>query len=288
MRSLLILKLLVLTACASTGATFRSGVGDTYLEHPPWYAGRAAAPSARIVHLPVAYQRGGSHAAFLDPTAGVGSAVGDLVAEMNRWLAENLAGVAAIPASRVPAGVAPDVQFGCEQFTGDECDPREEEVLGRRGTTLRLAVGRPSADWIAGVRAALDTAQATHALVITLEVGQYLTRQTGVLGKKHLELGTGYTMSQPWLTSLETPVSVLQITGALVNRDGKAVRIGAEGIMARRTSLAGSAIGLQRILRDEDVVEARHLRRDELPGSPLAWQVALRHLVEGLVTQAGT
>ena len=89
-------------------------------------------------------------------------------------------------------------------------------------------------------------------------------------------------MPLPWLTSLEAPVSVLQVTGALVDREGKAVRIGAEGIMARRTSLMGSGVGLQRILRDEDIEQTRSLVRDDLPGRPLAWQVALRHLVEQL------
>ncbi|HZA51832.1 MAG TPA: hypothetical protein VE549_13900 [Myxococcaceae bacterium] len=39
-------------------------------------------------------------------------------------------------------------------------------------------------------------------------------------------------MSLPWLTSLETPVSVLQLTGALIDRSGQAVRIGAEGSAA--------------------------------------------------------
>ena len=31
------------TGCATTGATFQSGVGDRFLEHPPWYAGRDVA-----------------------------------------------------------------------------------------------------------------------------------------------------------------------------------------------------------------------------------------------------
>ena len=34
----------LLTGCATTGATFGSGVGDRMLEHPPYYAG--AAPTA--------------------------------------------------------------------------------------------------------------------------------------------------------------------------------------------------------------------------------------------------
>ena len=57
-----------------------------------------------------------------------------------------------------------------------------------------------------------------------------------------MALGTGFTKSLPWLTSLETPVAVLQLTGALVGRDGKAIRIGSEGFYAKRTRLAISCV----------------------------------------------
>jgi hypothetical protein len=117
-----------------------------------------------------------------------------------------------------------------------------------------------------------------RTLVVTLEVGQMLVRQRGVRGDKELELGTGYTARFPWLTSLETPVSVLQLTGALIDREGKAIRIGAEGIHAKRTPFLVSSLGAQALLRDEDVNEARTRRRSDMPGQPLVWQVAMRHL----------
>jgi len=90
----------------------------------------------------------------------------------------------------------------------------------------------------------------------------------------------------PWLTSLETPVSVLQLTGALVGRDGRAVRIGAEGLLAKRTGLVASAFGLQALLSDEDVQQLRTTRRDDLAGRPLVWQAALRSLVAELTGRA--
>jgi hypothetical protein len=77
-------------------------------------------------------------------------------------------------------------------------------------------------------------------------------------------------------------VAVLQLTGALVDESGKAIRIGAEGFYARRTPLLVSAMGAQSLLSDEDATAARALRRDDLPGQPLAWQVAMRELVAGL------
>jgi hypothetical protein len=119
-------------------------------------------------------------------------------------------------------------------------------------------------------------------LVLTLEVGQYYPQQLNFAGSKAVELGTDHTVRLPWLTSLETPVSVVQLTGALVNAEGRAVRIGAEGVLARRTGLVESGFGLQALIRDEDVETLRRARREDLAGEPLAWQVALRNLVAGL------
>jgi hypothetical protein len=75
---------------------------------------------------------------------------------------------------------------------------------------------------------------------------------------------------------------LLQLTGVLVDRSGKAVRIGAEGFYARRTRLTVSAIGGQEVIGDEDLIAAAVVRRDDLPGAPLAWQVAIRELVTRL------
>jgi hypothetical protein len=64
--------------------------------------------------------------------------------------------------------------------------------------------------------------------------------------------------------------------------DGRAVRIGAEGFLAMRTPFLVSVMRAQAVLRDEDVADVRSRRRDDLPGQPLAWQVALRQLVRQL------
>jgi hypothetical protein len=87
----------------------------------------------------------------------------------------------------------------------------------------------------------------------------------------------------PWLTSLETPVAVLQLTGALVGRDGRAIRIGAEGLIARRTGLRFSAVGAQELITDDDVHRLRAARRESMAGAPLVWQVGLRTLVASLL-----
>ena len=185
--------------------------------------------------------------------------------------------------SPLPPRTPPDVRFGCET-TGaeDEC-ATGTGALGRDDIIMHLAVGRPSAAWTTRAAAAMDSARVGSGLVITLEIGQYRVRQRGLRGDKEVELGTRHVVHLPWLTSLETPVAVLQLTGARIAGDGRAQRIGAEGLVARRTSLPVSALGAQALISDAEVEQARTARREDLQGQPLVWQVALRELVRGLI-----
>lgn len=266
--------MMVTTSCA-TGSTFRSGVGDTYLEHAPWVAGRAVMGDGAIAHVPIGYQRGATQPITFDPADGPDSAVGRLLAEMNTFL-EGLGTTVRVAAPVPPGTTPPDVMFGCEPAAGMDCDEPGRPVRHR------LAVARPSSSWIEWAGSAAADAGAERVLVITLETGNYWPRQRNLLGSKVVELGAGHTVDVPWLTSLDDPVSVLQLTGALVGPDGRAIRIGAEGLIARRTNLLLSAVGAQTLIRDEDVESVLTARRDDLPGRPLVWQAALRNLVDQL------
>jgi len=274
-------------ACASTGATFHSGVGDAYLERPPYYADVSSAmvgqDTGRIGHLPIAFQRGAAQSRIFDPRDGTASAIDSLLQQMNGFL--DSLGVSERLVVHAATSGPPDVQFGCATtsgLAGDDCAERGDSALGRGWQTMRLAVGRPSDAWIDWMHEVMPIKEFSRVLVVTLEVGQYLVKQRGWRGDKEVELGTGHVQGLPWLTSLEAPLTVLQLTGALVNEGGKALRIGAEGIVARRTRLLVSAIGGQELLGENDVTAARSLRRDDLPGQPLAWRVALRELVDQL------
>ena len=284
-----LLAISILAACSSTGATFRSGVGDAFPEHPPYYAGvsreSVGADASRIGHLPIVFQRGASQSAIFDPKSEPGTPTAALLAEMSAYLDTLVGGASTRLSAPAGAGVPPDVRFGCLTDGGmpdDDCTVDDNSALGRGRQQMKLAVGRPSPEWTVGMRDAMGSAAVTRTLVITLEVGQMLLRQRGLAGSKELELGTGHTVRFPWLTSLETPVPVLQLTGALVDREGKAIRIGAEAFQAKRTPFIISSAGAQALLLDEDVAEARTRRREDLPGQPVAWRVALRHLVTQL------
>jgi hypothetical protein len=266
----------VVGACATTGATFQSGVAPKSFDRPPFYAGVASAGGPRrVAHLPVRYQRGAEQAAIFEPRGGGAAPVAQLIAEMNRYLDSLRVSVLVVGVPET--GTPPDTRFGCTTDAAGDC--AEEGEISGSNRELHLSIGRPSAEWSTWLAAALDSTQANDALVITLELGHYWPRQKGLSLSKEVLLGTGYAVSVPWLTSLEKPVAVVQLTGALVARNGRALRIGAEGLMAKRTNIGLSSLGVQSLISDDDIEQLRTLRRDDLPGQPLVWQTALRTLV---------
>jgi len=264
-----------LALCSCAVATMGSGVGDRLMERPPWSAGTAARVT-RVAHLPVLYQRGASQEPLFDPEGGAGTPVAALLADLNQALDGLARGAPARRAGPMP-GTPPDVMFGCEVDQVEEC------VLENVGKPrYRLAAARPSRAWSRWAAETLDRSEADALLLVTLEVGQYLTRQKDLLGRKVVDLGADHVASLPWLTSLETPVSVIQLTGALVDRSGRVLRIAAEGMLARRTTLPASSIGLQTLVTDAEVERLRRARREDLPGRPPVLRAAMESLLAEL------
>ena len=275
---------MIAAGCASTGATFRSGVGDAVPLHPPYYAGKTVRAGTPVGYFPIVFQRGATQEENFDPKSGADTPLGMLVADMNRFV-DSLRVARPLAENLVPPGTPPNVEFGCIRTESPyDCD--ERDASGARGggdrRNLRLAVGRPSDDWTQWAARAMTGAGVPDALVITAEISDYYIEQRGLAGRKEVELGTGYTVSLPWMTGLDTPVNVLQLTGALVDSTGEAVRIGAEGLVARRTGIIAGSFGTQRVVTNEDVEQLRSARRTDLPGQPLVWQVALRNLLAEL------
>jgi hypothetical protein len=264
-------------------------VGDSFPSRAPYYAGvttnEVASRSLKLGHLPVMYQRGASQPALFDPelTPALQGLLRDLTRELDslgvsRRLVEGDR-VSAV-AGTIITGM-PNVSFGCITPTGqpeDDCAERGDSALGRGDQRMKLAVTRASDQFTAWLGERLAESGLDAAIVITVEVGQYLLRQRGLIGNKEVELGTGHVARVPWLTSLETPVSVVQLTGALIGADGKAIRIGAEGLLAQRTTLPVSSLGAQRVISEADIEVLRSARREDLPGAPFTWRVGVRTL----------
>uniref|UniRef100_A0A832I232 Uncharacterized protein n=1 Tax=Eiseniibacteriota bacterium TaxID=2212470 RepID=A0A832I232_UNCEI len=273
--------LAVALAVALAGAGAAPAAGGSRrgsFDRAPFVHGRDARPAGAVAHAPAAFLAGDA----LSPTERTSPALAALLADVDTELARLVPGPRVAPAADVARG-APRVRFGC--LSGDpgpdgnvasdgECDPRTRR--------MRFDVEGPSRAWReAAAAAAGDSVGAL--VVVQLSLGQHWVRQQDWKGAKAIELGRGRRVPVPWLTSLDDPVEVLQLTGALVARDGRVLRVAAEGLAARRTGMTASVLGAQEILTEEDLAAARAAARDDLPGAPPAWRAALEALVGALL-----
>jgi len=117
-------------------------------------------------------------------------------------------------------------------------------------------------------------------LAIQLGFSEQWVRQTMWKGSKAIEIGTGRAMPVRWLTSLDDPVQVLQLTGAVLTSSSKVLRVGVEGLLARRTGMTASVLGAQEVLTEEELAALGG--RPASGGDPV-WRSALRDLVRGLL-----
>ena len=126
------------SACATTGGTFRSGVGDSFPLHPPYYAGKAVPKGLSIGYFPITFQRGATQPEKFDPKSTADTPLGMLIADMNRYLdslgiAKPLAENATVP------GTPPNVEFGCIRMRSPyDCDPLDDQQPAGRGDPRTL------------------------------------------------------------------------------------------------------------------------------------------------------
>jgi hypothetical protein len=178
----------------------------------------------------------------------------------------------------------PSARLGDEEIVTGE--PRQ---AGNRRTAI--AITRPSRDWTRAMQPILTQAGATSYLVISVGIADLYLRQDW-RGRKSLPIGTDYVVPVPWLNDLESTVGVLTLSGALYDRDGRVLRAGSEGVLAGAPTfwqgvlaktITGGRGRISTIGDAEDPQAVLSQRRADLPGQPLAWEVALEHLVRQLL-----
>jgi hypothetical protein len=181
----------------------------------------------------------------------------------------------------LPAG-APHVYVGSAD--GELAPPEaEQQVMPHdRFAPMVLHIARPSAAWQQSAASLLAARGAQHAIVVTLGVSQYPKGREGVFGKKVM-LGTGHEEPIEFLSAEDKLLEVLQLTGMLVDAQGRVLRAGAEGILARDTPFAAQVIEVEKAIDDRTLEKVLTTeRRDDLPGSPAKWDVALENLLAQL------
>ncbi len=238
---------------------------------PPYYHGKGGSGTA--ARLPVGVGLPESLPGPWIPVAELDR----LAADMEAWLTDRELGAPLLLEGSGSGSAGPAVYLGCalDELT-QECS------AGARANVL--AVTSASKLWRRELAEAARRAGVDRVLVVRLDVAPHWIRQKGLKGAKQVALGTGHHQELPWLTSLDTPVWVLQVTGVLVDVDGRLLRSGGEGVWAIRTPFKASMLGAQRLMTPEDVEFVRaELRRPDLEGAPLGWQAALDQLTRQLL-----
>lgn len=258
----------------------RSG-SKHYVDKAPYYHGKANIGHQPVGHLPVQLDIRLAESPW-DSTRK--ALLEKLLQDMNDYL-DSLNLTIALPPTNLPAKEAPDIFVG---IAASDYDPSHytEEELWQLEENPRMVLYQYSASkkWKQRIVETAARKPADYILYITLGFSDYRLIQTGWSGKKEVNLGTSYRMPVPWLSDLDTPVEVLHLTGALLNKEGSIERAGAEGIIAKRTGFIFSVFGLREGIPDYDLEKLfAETRREDLPGKPLAWKVALRNLTAQLL-----
>lgn len=276
-RSLAVAILTLATVAASpvAAATTRGS-----FDRPPFYHGKLPAMTSPVAHVAVAYRE---DPASLDPTPSNSPALAGLLDSLRAEL-DRLGLTRALAGGDWPMRDAPSLRFGAQrggmQPDGTPRSPDEIDTSEPRRMTFEVeGPGRAWRDRVA--KAAGDSIGAV--LFIQLGFSDQWVRQTSWKGSKSIEIGTNRAMPVQWLTSLDDPVQVLQLTGAILTPAGKILRVGAEGLLARRTGMVASVAGAQEVLTEQELAA---LEAPEAGGTPV-WRAALEDLVKGLLSPSG-
>lgn len=151
---------------------------------------------------------------------------------------------------------------------------------------MALYMEKPSKEWKQSFAQMMTEQEADYALLFWIGLTEYPKADKGMFKKKVI-LGTNYEHEIRFLSAVDKPVEVLQLTGVLMDKDGNVMRAGAEGFLHEDSPFwvqvldAGTTIddnAIQKLFTEE--------RREDLPGRPLAWKVAVDNLVSQLTNRA--
>jgi hypothetical protein len=272
----------LLNACAGLD---EAAVAETHrLEDAPYYVALRQpqpAPGSCARVLPVSLDR------ELEQQFGYtgrSNEFAPILRALNDALARRIADECIGPFATAPvlSGQPPRVYVGSAESEYAPADGASQRLPTDRFQPMIMHVERPSASWKQALASALNQGGASYAVQVQLGVSQYMKGYSGVF-RKEVALGTGYRVPIKFLTAEDKPVEVLHLTGMLVDASGQPVRAGAEGIVLRDTPFLAQAVDATRAFDTSELGSVlSQARRSELPGAPLALDVALDNLLAQL------
>jgi len=267
-------------AAGAAVASAAVGAGRTdRLEGAPYYKRyQKNVPGGAVVTLPVSLLPGAS-----EDVGGLGrpQALRLLLEALNRHLA-TLEWARPLEGA-LPEDGAPRVYVGSAD--GEHAPAAAAMELGGPDERAPMVIHLqyPSKAWRQAAAAVLADQGAQGAIVVTLGFSELSKSYEGTF-KKRVVLGTGHEVDIRFFSAELEPVHVLILTGALVDLEAKVVRAGAEGILSEDTPFWAQSIGAQKEIDTDMVLRLlEQERREDLPGHPLTWQVALENLVAQLL-----
>lgn len=142
---------------------------------------------------------------------------------------------------------------------------------------------KPATGWKSAAGELAMREGATRIVVTQLDFVQYPKADKGFFGKK-VVLGTHHEQDVRFLSALDKPIEVLQLSGAVLDTNGRELCAGAEGIVGSDAPFWVQVLEAGKDIDDESLARVLHTeRREDVPGAPLAWQVAADQLLWNLL-----
>ncbi len=277
--------LLLFLASVISAALSAFSVGQTdRLNKAPFYKTykkQAIAENNACLHLPIAFHETMKSEFFFN---GRDHVLQPVIDAMNAFL-DSLAWTRTASAIPLQEKDAPFIYVGSAIGEGAPPEAEMELMDHDKYPPMVIHMRKPSSAWQAAFREHTSSLSAEYTVYLTLGFAEYPKADKGFFGKK-VVLGTGYEVPVKFLSAEDTPVEVLQLTGALLDREGNIVRAGAEGIISRDTPFWVQIFEFKKSIDDKTLGQLLYNeRRTDLPGAPLTWQVSLRNLVAQLLNR---
>lgn len=235
-------------------------------------------PRQKLVYLPAAIDAMTREEFFYE---GREQALQPLIEAINGYL-DSLSLVSALPPATLPETGAPYLFVGSSESV---IAPPSSEMLREphdKYPPMVMHLGKPGKSWKAALEQTLGEAGADYTLVFRIGFNEYPKADKGLF-KKKVVLGTGYEPEIRFLSGEPEPVEVLQVTGLLLDRKGNVVRAGAEAFLYEDSPFWVQVLGARTSIDDRTLSRSvTGIRRDDLPGRPPAWKVAMYHLIRQL------
>ncbi len=147
---------------------------------------------------------------------------------------------------------------------------------------MAMHVDKAGKEWKTALEQQMNEAGTEYVLAFWIGFNEYPKANKGLF-KKKVMLGTDYEPEIRFLSGELEPVEVLQISGMLLDKKGNIIRAGGEAFLYEDSPFRVQVLGASTAIDDQTLQQSiTEIRRDDLPGRPLAWRVAIYNLLEQL------